>query len=287
MIKSYIQLAKPGIIFGNLITACAGFGLASKGHFNFCLFISMLVGLALVIGAACVFNNYLDRFIDQKMVRTKNRPLASGAVTTTHALIFGAILGVLGVAVLGFFTNLLATLLAICGALLYVMVYSFMKKKSHFATEIGSIAGAIPPVVGYAAITNQLDGAALLLFLILVFWQMPHFFAIALFRLHDYKAAAIPVLPVKKGIRSTKIQMLVYVVVFTLTAMLLTLLGYAGYLFLIVISLLGVAWLWLSFQGFSCKNDTVWAKKMFRFSLVVIMLFSIVLPLDLYLSTGQ
>lgn len=275
MLKSYIQLVKPGIIFGNLITALAGFGLASKAGYDFCLAGAMLLGLSLVIGSACVFNNYLDRFIDQKMTRTKKRPLATGVITTKRALLFGSVLGILGVLILSLFTTVLATELAVCGALIYVLVYSCLKKKSYLATEIGSIAGALPPVVGYTTVTGLLDIQALLLFLIVVFWQMPHFFAIALLRKDEYQAAAIPVLPLKKGIQNTKIKMLVYVALFTVTSLLLPL----GYLFSALIALPGAYWLWLCYQGFSCKKDEVWAKKMFRFSLIVILLFSIILSL--------
>jgi len=270
---------KPGIICGNTITALAGFLLASKSHFDFLLCISTILGLALVMGSACVFNNYIDRHRDQKMTRTKNRALVTGKISTTNARIFGTLLGLLGVFVLALCTNPLTTSLALLGFFVYVVLYSFSKQHTTYATEIGSIAGAIPPVVGYTAVSNQLDLAALLLFLVLVFWQMPHFFAIAMFRLDDYKAASIPVLPAKKGIATTKIQMLLYVIAFTLTTLLLTVCGYTGYAFLAVTTLFSISWLWLAIQGLSSTDNTLWAKKMFRFSLIVITLFSITIAL--------
>jgi len=193
---NYYLLLKPGIIFGNLVTLAAGFLLASKGNVNFGLFAATVFGLSLVIASACVFNNYIDRFIDQNMERTKNRPLATGVIKVRDAILFGVLLGIAGNLTLLMYTNGLTVAVANVGFFVYVFLYSFLKSRTVYSTLIGSVSGAIPPVVGYCAVSNQFDFAAGILFMMMIFWQMPHFFAIALWHFDDYAKAGIPVLPV-------------------------------------------------------------------------------------------
>jgi protoheme IX farnesyltransferase len=266
-IRTYYLLTKPGIILGNLITTAGGFGL----------FLTTMLGLGAVIGSACVFNNYIDRKGDQKMTRTKNRPLAKGLITGKKALLFALLLGLFGILFLFYYTNAIATLMAALGFFIYVVLYSFWKYHTSYATLVGSISGAIPPVVGYTAVSHSLDWCAFLLFLILVLWQMPHFYAIALYRLKEYSLALIPVLPIQKGAKRTKVHMLLYIIAFTLTAPTLTFLGYTGSLYAIMTFVLGVAWLGLCLKGFKAQNDALWARQMFIFSLVVITLLCVLL----------
>lgn len=277
---NYYLLTKPGILMGNLITVMAGFILGTKGQFDIWLFLATLLGITLIMASACVFNNYIDRDIDKKMTRTKNRALVTGLINGRHALLFAIVMGILGIIVLLAFTNLLTSVVAGIGFFVYVILYSFWKSKTVYSTAIGSIAGAVPPVIGYCAASNQLDIAAAILFAIMVLWQMPHFFAIALFRFEDYKRAGIPVLPISKGILRTKIHMLLYVLAFIPVTILLTLFGYTGDMFLIVTTCLGLIWLALSVKGFSCDNDKVWGQQMFRLSLVIITVICIVIPFD-------
>ncbi len=279
---TYYVLTKPGIIMGNIITTVAGFLLASKGYFDPWLFTATVFGLSFIIASACVCNNYIDRHVDAKMERTKNRALVKGSVSLRNALLFAAFLGIVGFTVLGIYTNLLTLSIAIAGFVIYVFVYSFGKCLTYYSTLVGSLAGAVPPLVGYCAVANTIDTGAILLFMILVLWQMPHFYAIATYRLPEYKAAGIPVLPNVKGIYITKIQMLLYTIAFVITASLLTVFGYTGYVYLASSILLGFAWLVLSIQGFKAKNDSKWARQMFRFSLLVITILSIVISLDAY-----
>jgi len=270
VIRAYYYLTKPGIIRGNAVVAAAGFLLASKGHINLLVLLATLVGLSLVIGSSCVFNNYIDRGIDAKMSRTKRRALVTQSISVRSAIIYAVILGLIGSTVLALYTNLLTLGLALFGFFAYVVMYGIGKRRSVHGTVVGSISGALPPVVGYTAVTGRLDAGALILFLILVLWQMPHFYAIAIYRLDDYAAANIPVLPLAHGLRATKIQILVYIVAFILAAWSLSLFGYAGITYLVVSLALGAAWLALGLRGFNNANDNDWARKMFRFSLVVI-----------------
>lgn len=277
LIKAYYILTKPGIVYSNALTAVAGFFLAAKGVFDIGLFLAMLFGIAFVIASSCVFNNYIDRDIDSKMKRTQKRALVKKSIPEFHAIVFATALGFVGFFLLLCFTNLLTTFIAFVGFFFYVIVYTFSKRLTVHGTVIGSISGAVPPVVGYCAVTNNFDLAAFLLFLILVIWQMPHFYAIAIFRSEDYRAAKIPVLPIKKGLMQTKIQMLVYTILFIIAADALTFFHYTGYVYLIVMTLLGIGWLVLAVRGFKTANGEKWARKFFFFSLIIIVLFSLLL----------
>jgi heme o synthase len=271
----YVSLMKPGIVAGNMVTAIGAFILASKGSIDFLLLLAMFGGLSLIIASGCAANNYIDRFADQKMKRTQDRPLAKGAISKESALIFAVILGLLGIFFLSFFVNLLAVAIALAGFAVYVFFYSFAKYRSPSSTLIGSIAGAVPPVVGYCSASSSLDGCALLLFLIMVLWQMPHFYAIALYRMDEYAAASIPVLPLKKGVQVTKIHMIVYTAAFCLASRILAMAGYAGRTYAIIAAILGFFWLLLAIGGLFTKEDRLWARRMFFFSLVVVtVLFS-------------
>lgn len=281
MLKNYYTLTKPGIIYGNLLTSAAGFFLASRGQINFWLLFETLAGVALVIASACVFNNYIDRNIDSKMSRTKVRALVTGSIAVKNAVILASILGVAGFLVLAFYTNITTFSLGVIAFFVYVVLYGFSKRYSIHGTLVGSIAGALPPAAGYTAVTNKFDVGALLLFLILVFWQMPHFYAIAIYRFNDYKAAGIPSLPLKKGVQITKINMLIFVIAFIIAGLMLTVFGYTGYSFAIVTALLGFTWLWLCIKGFWVSNNSHWARKMFSLSLVVLMSLCIMILVDM------
>lgn len=280
MVNYYLLLTKPGIIFGNLITVTAGFFLASRGEMHFELLLATLLGLALIIASGCVFNNYIDRQIDKKMERTKNRPLIKGLISGRNALFFGTALGILGGLILFFYTNLLTLFISSIGFFVYVLLYSFWKSRTIYATAIGSIAGAIPPVAGYCAVSNQFDIGAFILFLVLVLWQMPHFFSIAIYHFKDYSSARIPLLPVIKGMWVTKIHMVLYILCFICAAALLTFFNYTGNAYLIMTTIIGCLWLGLCFKGFASENDQLWGKQMFRLSLVTINVLCLMIFFD-------
>jgi protoheme IX farnesyltransferase len=291
LMRNYYRLTKPGIIYGNILTAVAAFIFASAQHPNIFLMISMLVGLSTTIAAACVVNNVLDRDIDLRMERTKNRAIPTGLIPVRNALWFAAVLLVVGCGTLFFFTNFLALAVTLFGVVVYVGLYTPLKRRTVHSTLIGALAGAVPPVVGYVAVTNTLDATALSLFLILVCWQMPHFFAIAIYRLKDYSEAGLPVMPVRFGILRTKIQMLIYTILFAYASYLLYVVHHLGALYAVTLSALSLGWIALSasallpLPGFSAKDErqektNKWARRMFLYSLVVILLFSFVLTLS-------
>ncbi|CNE65158.1 heme o synthase [Yersinia nurmii] len=281
MIKQYLQVTKPGIIFGNLISVVGGFLLASKGDIDYPLFLATLIGVSLVVASGCVFNNYIDRDIDCIMERTKNRALVKGLIEPKITLIYASVLGIAGMLLLYVAANALAMALAVIGFIIYVGVYSlYMKRKSVYGTLIGSLSGAAPPVIGYCAVTGQFDTGALILLLIFSIWQMPHSYAIAIFRFKDYQAANIPVLPVIKGISVTKNHITLYILAFMVATLMLTLSGYAGYKYLVVAAAVSVWWLGMALRGYKATNDSVWARKLFVFSIIAITSLSVMMSVD-------
>jgi len=288
LLKQYLNLAKPGIVFGNLISVTGGFFLASRGDIDLALYFATALGVSLVIASGCVFNNYIDRDIDQKMERTRNRVLAQGLVSPVHAIVYACVLGVAGVALLYAATNTLAVMLVLMGFVVYVGLYSlWLKRGSVYGTLVGSLSGAAPPVVGYCAVSNEFDAGAAILLLIFSLWQMPHSYAIAIFRFNDYQAANIPVLPVIKGISAAKRQIVLYIAAFVVATLMLTLSGYAGYSYFVVAALSGAYWLWMGVSGYKAVDDTVWARKLFTFSIVTITMLSVMMSVDFISAPEQ
>jgi heme o synthase len=282
-IKNYYHLTKPGIIRGNLMTAAAGFFLAAKQEIEIKLLLATLLGTALIIAASCVINNFIDRKIDEKMSRTQKRALVTGVIGLKQALAYAGVLLAGGFLALASFTNWLTVAVGLAGFLAYVGLYSLFKRRSAYGTLVGSVSGAMPPLAGYVAVSNQLDTTALILFLILCFWQMPHFYAIAIYRKEEYAAAGLPVWPIKHGLASTRRQMIVFMVFYLLALVLLKIYGSAGLIFLIVNLSLGLAWLWFGLNK-SAKQDYVkWAKQIFGLSLLVLMTFSVSLYFNAWL----
>lgn len=275
IVKQYVNLAKPGIMMGNGITAIGGFAIGSHRNMDFTLMFLMLVGLSCIIGSGCVFNNCIDRIADSKMVRTQNRPLVTGNLSVQKAVVFGIVLGLCGIVLLAQMTNFLTLAVAMTGFFVYVMVYTLLKYKTRYGTLVGGVAGAVPPIVGYTAIHPELDAGAFLLFAMMFCWQIPHFYAIAIFRSKEYAAAGIPVYPLVKGIEATKWQMLIFTGAFAGTSISLTLYGYTGYFYLGTAVVIGLGWLFLSLKGFRAKSDFRWARQMFIYSLVAVSLLSL------------
>jgi protoheme IX farnesyltransferase len=280
LFKTYYQLTKPGIIRGNAVPAIAGFFLAARGNVSYLLLLETLLGISLVIASGCVFNNYLDRKIDKKMARTKNRALVKGIISKRSALTYATILGIIGLVILAVYTNLLTAAIGITGLFFYVIVYGIAKRQSVHSTLIGSISGALPPVAGYSAVTGRLDATALSLFLILVFWQMPHFYAIAIYRLKDYRAAGLPILSVKKGVAVTKRDILLYAVAFGVAAISLSFTAHTGPLYFVVALLLTLFWVISGVRGLQAADNDHWAHKMFGISLLVLTILCVFIGLS-------
>ena len=283
LIQDYYYLTKPGIIYGNAFTLIAGFFLASSAQVDYRLLFIILAGLSLIVASGCVFNNYIDKDIDGLMERTKKRALVRGSISGKHALLYANILGLSGFFILIVYTNFLTVIASGVGFLVYVFVYSiWLKRSSIHSTLIGGIAGAMPPVVGYLAVSGRVDVGCVLLFIILTLWQMPHFFGIAINRLDDYQHAKIPVLPAVRGIYTTKVQTPIYTVLFIIATLLLTVFGYTGKLYFFVMSFLGILFLILSLRGFYMNKEETkkWARKVFGFSIIILTAFCVTIIIE-------
>ncbi|NWO09291.1 protoheme IX farnesyltransferase [Chromohalobacter salexigens] len=288
ILKPYVSITKPGIIFGNLISVAGGFFLASQGSVDGVLFLATVIGVALVIASGCVFNNYIDRDIDRLMERTQGRVTVQGLISPGITLVYGSVLGMAGFLTLALGTNALATLFALLGFFVYVGLYSlYLKRHSVYGTLVGSLSGAAPPVVGYCAVSGQFDLGALTLLLIFCLWQMPHSYAIAIFRYQDYRAASIPVLPVTRGVRAAKHHIFWYILAFLGATLMLTLGGYAGYGYFAVAAAMGIYWLVMALRGYRAGDDRVWAKKVFIFSIFTITALSIMMSIDFQVTDTE
>ncbi|UVI31712.1 heme o synthase [Paenibacillus spongiae] len=281
MFKEYVALTKPGIIRLNTFAAFGGFWVASKWHIDWWLLLYMLVGSGLTMASACVLNNYWDRELDKKMERTKNRALPTNRLNPTNVLIYGIVLGIIGLAVLFILVNPLTGWLGLLGFFVYVVIYTmWLKRSSTWSTSIGGISGAMPPVIGYTAVTNEVDAGAWILFALLFLWQPPHFWSIGIRRVEEYRKAGYPLLPVVKGIKRTKLQMIPYTLLLIPTGIFMYAYDYAGIFFLIVSVLGGVIWLVQTLMGMNTSDDTKWARTNFMISINYLMIVFLVMIAD-------
>lgn len=276
---TYYQLTKPGIVFGNLVTVLGGYALAAEGQMNLLHLTGILFGTSFVVAAACVCNNYKDRDYDAKMERTKARPLAARTFSPKKALYFAQILLLVGSGILLLVGGQFSFLAGLIGFGIYVFLYTPQKQRSEYATFTGSLAGAAPPLIGYLAL-QPFDSKGIALFCIVAIWQMPHFLAIALYRMEEYAAANIPVFPLRKGVFATKIHMLIYTFAFLIGVLSLSYLRCVGNPYLFIAGASGLGWLALCLRGFRTENIKNWAKSMFVFSLVNIVVWNVMLIID-------
>ncbi|GLC88616.1 heme o synthase [Lysinibacillus piscis] len=276
------QTVKTGIIKSNLIPMWAGLTLGMyKNKMTFVDHIPEMifstVGSALVIGAAGAFNNVYDRDIDAIMPRTQSRPTVTGEMSVKSTMLLAIFMLIAGLVILAF-ASPLAALFGFLGVFLYVVPYTmWTKRHTIYNTEIGSISGAIPPIIGWSAVSSDITHPALLgLFFVMVIWQMPHFYAIAIRKHADYEAANVPMLPVAKGLRRTYYQTNFYLILLILSSFLF---GSLSVGIMLVALLLSMAWLGMSIYGYHSNTDqTKWATKMFVFSLFhMTILFSTVI----------
>lgn len=267
--KDILAVVKIGIVNSNLITTFTGLWLAlhftGKGFLsNLHIVFFALIGSALVIAGSCALNNFIDRDIDHLMERTKNRPTVSGSMEPKRVLWFGVFLIAIGTLSL-LMTTVTAAVIGLIGVVTYVFLYTMWSKRSNtFNTVIGSISGAVPPVIGWTAVDDSFHIVPIILFLLMFLWQPPHFLALAMKRCEEYRAAGIPMLPVVHGFEVTKRQIVIWIVALLPLPFYLFSLGVP---FLVIATLLNVGWLALGLAGFKMKDDMKWAKWMFIYSL--------------------
>lgn len=266
-----IALVKPRILLMTLITAAGGMSLA-PGGFALVPALVMLAGTALIVGAANTLNMYLEREVDCRMARTKDRPLPAGRLDPQVALAFGLAQAFVAVPLLTFGLGAagpVSGLLAVIAFVSYVMVYTPMKQRSHVALWIGAIPGAMPALLGWTAITGRVDAGGLAVFAVLFIWQIPHFHAITLYRLRDYQRAGLATLPGARGVVATRVEIVLYSVVQLLASLMLYALGVSGGLYLIVAAVSGFAYLGYAASGLF-GGDARWARRLFLASIVYV-----------------
>ncbi|MDH4618378.1 heme o synthase [Brevibacillus sp. AY1] len=281
MLKDLVALTKPRIIRLNLIAAFGGYWVASQWNFDLWTLLWMLLGSTLTMASACVFNNYLDRDFDTKMERTRDRALPQGRMKPQGVLLYAIVLGVAGISILFVLVNALVGWLGLLALFVYDVIYTlWLKRHSTWSTSIGGISGALPPVIGYCAVTGELDAGAWILFALLFLWQPAHFWSLAIRRVEEYRAAGFPLLPVVKGITRTKKQMIPYILLLFPASILMYTYDYVGIYFLVISIVLALVWLVHTLYGFSAKEEEKWAKTNFFISINYLMIVFVTMMID-------
>ncbi|XRX42721.1 MAG: heme o synthase [Buchnera aphidicola (Eriosoma harunire)] len=280
----FIKLLKPNIILGNIVSMMGGFFLSARGTINWFIFFTLVMSLFLVIASSCIINNIFDRDVDVHMVRTKNRLLVVNCTVLRLAIIYSIFCGTVGFLMLYFFLDFLSTLSILIGFLAYIVLYTFYaKRKTIYATFIGAIAGAMPPLSGYLSVTHNLNQCALILFLIFYVWQIPHFYSISLRRLEDYKMANIPIFVLSKGVYLTKCHIVIYILLYLMASSMLTVFGYTGWIYFFSNLFFGILWLLIALLiTLRSENHAFLEKILFLFSIIVIVNISIMMSIDFH-----
>lgn len=274
VVQSYYQLTKPRIILLLLITTAAGMWIAAKGEVDPLLLLATMTGGTLASGAANTINCIYDSDIDYIMERTRWRPIPSGRVKRRDALIFAIVLASLSFTLLTVVANLLAALLAMSGIVFYVLIYThWLKRHSVQNIVIGGAAGAIPPLVGWAAVTGDLSITAWLLFAIVFLWTPPHFWALAMMIRDEYAEVGVPMLPVIEGDKATAVQIWIYTLILIPSTFLLVYpLNAAGVVYGIVATVLGGIFVQKAWLLFKSPEDRGVARSLFKYSIFYMML---------------
>jgi protoheme IX farnesyltransferase len=280
--RDYVQLTKPRITLFCLLMTIGGAAMAPDS-LKASVVIFTLIGTAFSVASANALNMFIERESDKLMKRTASRPLPTGRISAQSALIFALLLGVASVLILGRWVNWTTSFLSLFALLSYVLVYTPMKRISPHALLIGAVPGAMPPLLGWTATTGKITAPGLVLFAILLIWQIPHFIAISVNHETDYRNAGIKTWPGDRGLKPATIQALLYSVLLIPVSLLLIPLGVAGYLYAFTSVALGLWMVVLSARGFKPEKHAQWAKQLFIASLIYLPVLTAVLAADLML----
>ncbi|MGB0833664.1 MAG: heme o synthase [Psychrobium sp.] len=280
--RAFYELTKPRVIMLLLLTALVGMCLSVDGLPDLWLMLWGCVGIGLLSSAGAVFNHCIDRNLDIKMARTHRRPLPTGKVSLNHAIAFGVLITVLGSLVLWWLVNPLTAILTFVSMLGYAVVYTlWLKRATPQNIVIGGIAGAAPPLLGWTSITGSIDGNSLLLVMIIFTWTPPHFWALAVDRVEDYRKTGLPMLPVTHGVEFTKTMILLYTVLLMAVGLLPYLMGMSGLLYFVGASALNFGFFYVAWQlKFTPKKRS--PMSVFRYSITHLMLLFVIILLDHY-----
>ncbi len=281
--RDYYILTKPRVVQLLVFTAIVGMFLATPGFVSWDVLIFGSLGIGLAAASGAVVNQVFDQRIDAKMIRTRTRPLPTGRVSERDAFVFALLLGVTGLTMLALLINPLTAILTFISLIGYAVVYTvFLKRATPQNIVIGGAAGAAPPLLGWAAVTNEVSGYALLLFLIIFTWTPPHFWALAIARRDDYEKAGVPMLPVTHGIELTKSFILAYTILLMIVSVLPYLTGMSGVFYLLGAVLLGGGFLYYAARLKLEKHDDV-AMKTFAYSITYLIALLGFLLVDHYI----
>jgi protoheme IX farnesyltransferase len=281
--RAYYDMTKPKVVALLVLTALVGMSLSVPGGLPWQVLLPAMLGIALLSSAAAAINHIVDEKIDSVMGRTHNRPLPEGRVSVMNAIVFAASIALIGFVVLYSLVNPLTAYLTLSGLVGYSFIYTmYLKRATPQNITIGGLAGAIPPLLGWTAMTNEIAPNALLLVLIIFTWTPPHFWALAIHRKNEYAKVNIPMLPVTHGVSFTKTQILLYTVLLFVVCLLPYLVGMSNWLYLLGACSLNLIFFYYAWQlKFNAKSDTAMAT--FKFSIVHLMLLFIILLVDHYL----
>lgn len=269
-LKALVALTKPRILVTAVGAVAVGAYIAPQAPGPGVLF-GCLLGMGLVVGGANALNMYLERDIDARMERTRGRPLPARLLPPRTALWFGMALAAAGIPVVTFGANALSGLLAALSLISYVLVYTPLKQKTSFALLVGSIPGAMPPLIGWTAATGRLELPGIVLFSIMFVWQVPHFLAISLFRSDEYARAGLVLMPHETGERKTRLQIVLWSAVLVPVSLLPFMLGVAGALYLLTAVGLGTAFFVWGLKGLKETQPPAWPRQLFALSLVYLV----------------
>lgn len=284
--RDIAALAKPGLTMMNVMMTAGAMGLANEG-LSAMTWLMVLVSASLLVGSANAMNMYMEREGDKDMARTRRRPIPSGRMRASTALALGLTGGLLSVLGLTIWGNVATGALGAFGFISYVWIYTPMKRRSPWAMQIGAIPGAIPPLLGWTAATGGFNVAGIVLFLIVFFWQIPHFIAIAIYRQTDYVRAGIKTWPSTRGMDSAKNQALIYTFFLTPVSLMLVPLGIASYAYLVAAAVLGLWFLITCVRGFEPESGQRWARHFFVVSIIYLPLLTLALIIDVVLIRGR
>lgn len=281
--RDYYEMCKPRVVLLMLLCTLVGMFLATSAWVSVSLIVNCLLGVALVAGSAAALNHLIDASVDQKMARTENRPVAQGRVTTVQGLIFVGITGALGLAILAVAVNPLTAWLNFFSWLGYGLIYTlYLKRATSQNIVIGGLFGAAPPLFGWTAVTNSIDGGGLLLVLIIFAWTPPHFWALAIDRLEEYKKVDIPMLPITHGVAYTKLHIVLYTILLIITSVLPFVIGMSNVFYLVSALALGAGFLYWSLIMFWDRNPDA-PIETFKYSILYLALLFLALLIDHYM----
>lgn len=282
-LRDYYRLCKPKVVYLILFTAAAGMLLSSPTMIPVDTLFFGLLGIGLGAASGAAINHWVDQRIDVIMARTRNRPLPQGNISSRSALIFAISLGVLSMVVLIAFVNVMTAVLTFIALNGYAVVYTmFLKHSTPHNIVLGGAAGAAPPVLGWTAVTNELTVDALLLFLIIFIWTPPHFWALAIKRREEYRAAGVPMLPVTHGVAFTKLHIVLYTLMLLVVTLLPFVIHMSGYLYLAGAVGLGLGFIYYAVKLYCCESDE-YAMKTFAYSIFYLSALFAILITDHYL----